>query len=176
MSQKTRQVSKKSKANQIETMIRLLNSGKTQTEAAKSLGVNIRTVQRWVAEPDVRNQLAATQKEMKAIVESDPLVLSVTQIRAQVAEILDYRDSQRVFAEKMGRVVLRGLNVLDKAIERLENSPDELSTRHIPGLIKAITDANEKLAHSWERVAGLDDVLETLRDDPQVIAPGETEA
>jgi len=61
MSHKTRQASKKSKADQTETVIRLLNAGKTQTEAAKTIGVNIRTVQRWVADSRVKERSASAE-------------------------------------------------------------------------------------------------------------------
>jgi hypothetical protein len=41
--------------------------------------------------------------------------------------------------------------------------------------MKAIVDANEKLCNSWQRVSGLDDLLETLRDEPKIISQGQEE-
>lgn len=173
MSQKTRQASKKSKADQVEAVIRLLNAGKTQTEAAKTIGVNLRTVQRWVAEPDVKQRLAAAQREVKAIVASDPVVMSVVEVRAQVQEILDYRDSQRNFALQMGEVVQRATSILLKAIERIEENPDEVTARTIPQLMRAVTDAAEKVSSAWVRTTGLDDVLEEIGNEPKAISQGQ---
>jgi Tfp pilus assembly protein FimT len=103
MSQVVRQKPKRSKAEQIEMLIRLVNSGKTQAAAATAIGVNIRTVQRWLADPTVKERLVLIQQEASAIAQSDPVVLSVTDIRQQVDEILSYRDSQRHFATEMER-------------------------------------------------------------------------
>lgn len=173
MSQKTRQASKKSKADQVEAVIRLLNAGKTQTEAAKTIGVNLRTVQRWVADPEVKQRLVAAQREVKAIVASDPVVMTVTEVRAQVQEILDYRDSQRNFALQMGEVVQRATSVLLKVVERIEENPDEVTARTIPQLMRAITDAAEKVSSSWIRATGLDDVLEEIGSEPKAISQGQ---
>ena len=175
MTRQNRHIPKKSKAEQIEAAIRLLNTGKTQAETAAVIGINIRTLQRWVAQPEIKERLVELQQRTNVIVKSDPVVLSVTEIRAQINEILGYRDSQRVFAEQMGGIVHKGMKVLNQAIERLENSPDEVSIRHIPPLMKAIVDANEKLCNSWHRVSGLDDLLETLRDEPKIISQGQEE-
>jgi|GEM_PF-2345766 len=176
MSQKVRQNPKKSKAEQIETVIRLINAGKTQAAAAVAIGVNIRTVQRWLAEPTVKERLVSIQQEVKEIAKSDPIVLSVTDIRAQVQEILDYRDSQRSFALEMGLVVQKSTTVLLRAVEKLEQNPDELSARTIPQLLRAVADTAEKVSNAWARSTGLDDLLETLRDEPQTISQRETEA
>ncbi|MBW4549296.1 MAG: helix-turn-helix domain-containing protein [Symplocastrum torsivum CPER-KK1] len=175
MSQKQRQSSKKSKPDQIEAVIRLLNAGKTQTEAAKTLGINLRTVQRWVADPEVKQRLVAAQREVKAIVASDPVVMSVTEIRAQVQEILDYRDSQRNFALEMGRVVQKATLILLNAVERLEENPDEVTIRTIPQLMRAVTDASEKVSSAWARTTGLDDLLEQI-NEPKAIREGSSEA
>jgi transposase len=176
MSQKPRQKPKKSKAEQIETLIRLINSGKTQSAAATAIGVNIRTVQRWLADPAVRERLVSIQQEASAIAQSDPVVLSVTDIRAQVQEILNYRDSQRSFALEMGLVIQKSTAVLLKAVEKLEQNPDEISARTIPQLLRAVTDAAEKVSNAWSRATGLDDLLEGLKDEPQAISQGQTEA
>jgi hypothetical protein len=165
MSQKPRQNPKKSKAEQVETVIRLINAGKTQAETAAAIKINIRTVQRWLAQPTVKERLVSIQQEVKEIAKSDPVVLSVTDIRAQVQEILDYRDSQRSFALQMGQVVEIGTRVLLRAVERLEANPEDLNVRSIPPLMRTLTDASEKVSNAWARTTGLDDLLESIKDD-----------
>jgi predicted DNA-binding protein (UPF0251 family) len=173
MSDKPRQASKKSKADQIETAIRLLNAGKTQAEAAKTLGVNIRTVQRWLSNPEVKQRLVAARREVKAILVSDPLVMTVTDVRAQVQEILDYRDCQRNFALQMGEVVEKSTSILLKVLERVERNPDEVTVRNLPQLMRAVTDAAEKVSSAWVRATGLDDVLEEIGSEPKTISQGQ---
>jgi hypothetical protein len=170
MSQNPRQSPKKSKTEQLETVIRLINAGKTQAETAAVLKVNIRTIQRWLADPKVKARLSSIQQEVKEIAKSDPVVLSVTDIRAQVQEIRDYRDSQRSFALKMGEVVERATNILLKAVEQLEENPNEVTVRTIPQLMRAVTDAGEKVSNAWVRTTGLDDLLESIKDEPEVIS------
>jgi hypothetical protein len=167
MSQKIRQNPKKSKADQIETVIRLVNAGQTQAQAALAVGVNLRTVQRWLSQPEVKGRLVAIQNEAKAIAQSDPVVVAVVDIRGQAEEILNYRDSQRNFALQMGLVVQKSTDVLLKAVERIEKNPDELSVRSIPPLLRAVVDAAEKVSSSWARATALDDLLERIANDPE---------
>jgi hypothetical protein len=175
MSEKIRQTPKRSKAEQIETVIRLINGGKTQAAAAAAIGVNLRTVQRWVGQPEVRERLIAARKEIKAIAQSDPAVLAVTDIRAQVQEILDYRDAQRSFALQMGVVVHKATAILLRAVERIEENPDEVTARTIPQLMRAVTDAAEKVSSAWVRATGLDDILEELGSEPKAVSQGQEE-
>jgi transposase len=177
MTKGVRQSPKKpTKAEQLNIVIGLINGGKSQAAAAKAVGLHLRTVQRWLAEPEVRQKLETTRKEVQAIAKADPVVLSLTEIRQQIDEILSYRDSQRRFAVEMGEVVFRAVVVIKKAVERLEINPDEVSIRSIPPLLKAITDASEKVSNSWSRSVGLDGLLDTLKDESQVISQRETEA
>ncbi len=167
MSQEIRQKPKKSKADQLETVIRLVNAGKTQAQAAVVVGVNLRTVQRWLSQPEVKGRLVAIQNEAKVIAQSDPVVVAVLDIRGQAEEILSYRDSQRNFALQMGLVVQKSTDVLLKAVERLEDNSDELSARSIPPMIRAVVDAAEKVSSSWARATALDDLLERIANDPE---------
>lgn len=153
-------------------LIRLLNAGKTQAAAATAIGVNTRTVQRWIANPAVKERLVSIQQEASAIAKTDPVVLSVADIRRQVEEIISYRDTQRSFALEMGLVVQKATGILLHAVERLEENPEEVTVRTIPQLMKAITDAAEKVSNSWVRATGLDDVLEELGSEPKVISQG----
>lgn len=171
MSQTVRQKPKKTKAEQIETVIRLINAGKTQAAAATAIGVNVRTVQRWLTEPTVKERLISIQQEANAIAQTDPVVLSVTDIRVQVQEILDYRNSQRSFALEMGAVVQKATAVLLKAVEKLEENPDEMSARTIPQLLRAVVDAADKVSNAWSRATGLDDLLEQI-NEPKAISQG----
>jgi predicted transcriptional regulator len=159
---------------QVTKAVRLLHAGKTQQEVANLCGVSLRTVQRWASQNAA--ELQNLQSQEKAIIQSDPIVLTLTDIRSQVQEILDYRDSQRNFALEMGVVVQRTIAILSKTLERLEQNPDEITVRNLPQLMRAVADCAEKVSGAWSRATGLDDLLENLNDEPQVTAQGQTEA
>jgi hypothetical protein len=153
--------------------LRLLHSGKSQKETSELCGVSLRTIQRWAQERG--SDLQALEVQEKALIQSDPLVLSVTDVRLQVQEILNYRDSQRSFALEMGLVVRKSTAVLLRAVERMEASPDEVSARTVPQLLRAVVDAAEKVSSAWARATGLDDVLERLGDEPKAVESGSKE-
>jgi hypothetical protein len=55
-----------------------------------------------VADPQLKQRLTEVEQETDVIVKSDPVVLTVVDVRSQVQELLDYRESQRSFASDMG--------------------------------------------------------------------------
>ena len=168
--------SQRSKTEQLEIVIKLLSRGKTQSEAAAAAGVTSRTIQRWFADPQLKQRLTEVEQETDAIIKTDPVVLTVTDIRSQVQELLDYRESQRSFALDMGMVVKKSTTVLLQVVERLEKNPDEINVRSLPQLMRAVADLSEKVSSAWSRSAGLDDLLDRVgANDPQTIAPGEAE-
>jgi hypothetical protein len=175
MSQAERQKPKKTKAEQIEMLIRLINAGKTQAAAATAIGVNIRTVQRWLTDPSVKERLASIQQEASAIAQTDPVVLSVVEVREQVGQILNYRDSQLSFAQEMGEVVQRSTRIIKIALDRIEANPDELTVRTLPQLLRAVGDVAEKVSAAWVRVTGIDDIFEELGSEPKTISQRQEE-
>jgi transposase len=153
--------------------IRLLHSGKSQKEVAELCGVSLRTVQRWAQERGA--DLQALEAQEKVLVQSDPAVLCVVDIRSQVEEILNYRESQSSFALEMGMVVKKATAVILKAVERLEENPEEVNARNLPQLLRAVTDAAEKVSGAWARTTGLDDLLERIGNEPKAVESGSKE-
>ena len=158
-----------------ERAVELLLSGHTQAEVAKILGRDIRTIQKWVALPEVKVLLEARGKQRKALVQSDPVVLSVVDIRSQVQEILDYRDSQRSFAVEMGAVIQKATAILAKVVEQIEQNPEQVTARTLPQLMRAVADTAEKVSNAWARATGLDDLLEQIGNEPKAVESGEKE-
>jgi hypothetical protein len=105
------------------------------------------------------------KNEARAIAQIDPVVLGLVDIRTQVDQIMCYRDSQRNFALQMGEVVQRATKVLLRAVEKLELNPDDLNVRSIPPLMRTVADSSEKVSNAWARTTGLDDLLESIKDD-----------
>lgn len=171
----SRQIQKKSKAEQLEIVLKFLNAGKTQAEAANAAGINIRTVQRWVTDPKVKAQLADIQEQTNAIIKCDPVVLGLTDIRLQVQEILNYRDSQRSFALEMGTVVQKATVILAKAVERIEQNPEEVTARNLPQLMRAVSETAERVSNAWAKTTGLDDLLEQIGNEPKAVESSEKE-
>ena len=153
----------------MEVVVKVLAAGKTQAEAAIAAGVTTRTVQRWILDPQVKQRLAEIQQQTDAIIKSDPVVLTVTEVREQVQQILTYRDCQASFADQMGLVVQKSTSILLQALERIEQNPDELTSRQIPQLLRATVDAFQEVSSAWSRRTGLDDIMERLAaDDPEI--------
>jgi transcriptional regulator with XRE-family HTH domain len=150
--------------------LRLLHSGKSQKEVSELCGVSLRTIQRWAREKEA--DLQALKVQQKVLVQSDPAVLSVVDIRSQVEEILNYRESQSSFALEMGMVVKKATAVILKAVERLEENPEEVNARNLPQLLRAITDAAERTSSAWARAVGLDDLLEQIGNEPKTVDLG----
>ena len=147
---------------------RFLTEGHSQDKVAEMLGISTRTLQRWIQAGDVEVKADLLDVAHQAVSE----VLASESIRAQIEEIVNYRDSQRFFALEMGLVVQKATAVLLKAVQKLEENPDEMSARTIPQLLRAVTDASQKVSDSWARATGLDDILEQLRNEPKVISQG----
>jgi hypothetical protein len=166
----------RSKTEQIEIVIKLLSRGKTQSEAAEAAGITTRTIQRWFSDPQLKQRLIDAEQETNVIIKSDPVLLTVVDIRSQVQELLDYRESQRSFALDMGMVVKKSTTVLLRAVERLEQNPDEITVRSLPQLMRAIGDLSEKVSSAWSRSVGLDDLLDRVgANEPQIIEFGSEE-
>lgn len=158
----------------VSKAIRLLHAGKSQQEVAKLCGVSLRTIQRWASEKAV--ELQSLESQEKALIQSDPVVLTVTEVREQVQQILSYRDSQASFANQMGLVVQKSTDVLLRVIERIERNPDEVTARNLPQLMRAVSDASEKVSSAWMRATGLDDLLDQVTNEPKVITQRSDEA
>jgi hypothetical protein len=159
-----------------ERAVELLVSGRTQLEVAKILGRNLRTVQKWLSLPEFKDALEAKKQQRKALIQSDPVVLSVVEIRQQVEQILAYSESQKTFATEMGEVVFKSVRLLKAAVERLENNPDELTVRNIPAFIRAVCVASQTVSVAWSDASGLESLLEQVRaDEPKAIKIGEKE-
>lgn len=158
-----------------ERAVELIVAGRTQSEVAKILNRDVRTVQKWLSQPEVKDLLEGRGKQKKALVQSDPVVLNVVDIRSQVQEILDYRDSQHSFAVEMGAVIQKATAILAKAVERIEQNPEEVTARTLPQLLRAVADVAEKVSNSWARATGLDDLLEQVGNEPKAVELGEKE-
>jgi hypothetical protein len=44
-----------------------------------------------------------------------------------------------------------------------------LNARNLPQLLRAVTDAAEKVSNAWIRTTGLDDLLEQVASEPKVV-------
>lgn len=162
-------LSREEREQKIDEAIRLLRSGLTQEEVAGILKINVRTVQRWVADPEFKAKISASEQRDREIIQTDKPTQStlrrLTEIQEQLDAIESYRESQKAFAIRFGGILCRACNVLDKAVEKLEQNPEEMTARLIPQMMKAVTDASEKVSSAWARATGLEDLLEVLQDE-----------
>ncbi len=137
----------------------LLEEGWKPQAVALELGVSLRSIQRWIANRDCSDE--GSQAELIAV--ANKSVAEVTSISQQVADLLDYRDSQRLLATEMGSLASRLSSIARKALDRLEESPEEITPRVLPGILKSIAELSEKSSNCWARSTGLEEVLNAIQ-------------
>ena len=137
----------------------LIDDGWKAQAVALELGVSLRSVQRWVA--DRKNSDEGSQAELIAM--ADEAAAEVTSVSQQVGDLLDYRDSQRLLATEMGSLASRLSSIARKALDRLEESPEEITPRVLPGILKVIAELSEKSSNCWARSTGLEEVLNAVQ-------------
>lgn len=152
-----------------ERAVRLLADGRTQTEVASILGRNLRTVQKWVADPEFKQQLEAQKLQTTALIQSDPIVLSVTELRLQIDAIVACRNFYRDFATQWTPIIEEASEAIRSSITRLKENPDELTTRTLPALMRSVVDSQKIVGDCWKQSVSLDDLLERLDREPQQI-------
>jgi hypothetical protein len=137
----------------------LLDEGWKPQVVALELGVSLRSVQRWIANRSCSDE--GSQAELIAV--ADKVVAEVTSISQQVVDLQDYRDSQRLLATEMGALASRLSSIARKTLDRLEESPEEITPRVLPGILKSIAELSEKSSNCWARSTGLEEVLNAVQ-------------
>lgn len=137
----------------------LLDEGWKPQAVALELGVSLRSVQRWIANRNYSNE--GSQAELIAF--TDRAVVEAASVNQQVGDLLDYRDSQRLLATEMGSLASRLSSIAGKALDRLEESPEEITPRILAGILRAIAELSEKSSNCWARSTGLEEVLNAVQ-------------
>ena len=137
----------------------LLDEGWKPQAVALELEVSLRSVQRWIANRDCSDE--GSQAELIAV--ADRAVVEAASVNQQVGDLLDYRDSQRLLATEMGSLASRLSSIAGKALDRLEESPEEITPRILAGILRAIAELSEKSSNCWARSTGLEEVLNAIQ-------------
>jgi predicted transcriptional regulator len=137
----------------------LLDEGWKPQAVALELGVSLRSVQRWIANRNSSDE--GSQVELIAV--ADRAVVEAASVNQQVGDLLDYRDSQRLLATEMGSLASRLSSIAGKALDRLEESPEEITPRILAGILRAIAELSEKSSNCWARSTGLEEVLNAIQ-------------
>ena len=137
----------------------LLDEGWKPQAVALELGVSLRSVQRWIANRNSSDE--GSQVELIAV--ADRAVVEAASVNQQVGDLLDYRDSQRLLAKEMGSLASRLSSIAGKALDRLEESPEEITPRVLAGILRAIAELSEKSSNCWARSTGLEEVLNAIQ-------------
>jgi hypothetical protein len=113
MPRQKRQSPKKSKQQQLDTVVRALANGKTQVEAAHEAGVSSRSVQRWILNPEIQLRIVALQQELKAI--KNPATLNQTQETSYTCQ-----ESEEDITLRIKILAPKALSCLETIIDNVE--------------------------------------------------------
>jgi hypothetical protein len=139
--------------------LNLLEEGWKPPAIAQELGVSLRSVQRWLAKRHFSDE--GSQAELATF--ADRTVVEAMSVDQQFGDLLDYRSSQLLLATQMGSLAGRLSLIAGKALDRLEESPEEVTPRLLAGILRSIGELSEKSSNCWARATGLEEVLNAIQ-------------
>lgn len=146
------------------TAINLLASGMSRGDVAKSIGKSYKTVQRWEADQDFAAALATEIERRRQRTEEKLQAVADEQIDQDVASL---RDDLAAYHKALVNVqkqrLMRGREMMDKAMRRLKDLPDEaLSATEAVRIYQAGDLSIEKGLSNWGEALAVDDVLSRM--------------
>lgn len=164
--------------DRVDRAIKLLKAGRSQVEVARLVGVSSRTIARWISDPEVQAKLGKQQGQGALVKAASGLKPS--EIRSQVSEILQYRQFESQSAVELGIILRLATSSIRRALESLQDNPEELSLRLVAPLLRVVLDGSGRVSDCWARAVGLDDLLEAIEainsEQPQIAATRSEEA
>jgi len=149
--------------------IALLADGMSQGAAAKSMGCNRATINRWAQKEDFAAALAAEIERRRQRTEAKLQEAANEQIDKEVDSL---RAAMAEYHEAIVRVqkqrLTRGKLIMDKAFARLQDLPSEaIGVKDIAPLIMAADRLFEKGLENWGDALAVDDLMQRLGNDGQ---------
>lgn len=147
--------------------IALMADGMSQNEAAKALGCNRVTINRWAQKENFSAALAAEIERRRQRTEAKLQEAADQQIDADVASL---REEMAEFHKALVNVqkqrINRGRAIMDKAFARLQDLPAEaIGIKDIAPLIMAADRLFEKGLENWGDAIAVDEVLDRMGRD-----------
>lgn len=147
--------------------IALMADGMSQNEAAKALGCNRVTINRWAQKENFSAALAAEIERRRQRTEAKLQEAADQQIDADVASL---REEMAEFHKALVNVqkqrINRGRVIMDKAFARLQDLPAEaIGIKDIAPLIMAADRLFEKGLENWGDAIAVDEVLDRMGRD-----------
>jgi hypothetical protein len=149
----------------VESAFHLLDNQYTKRDICNKLGISIRTLQRWIKEGTYESTNDKAQEKLEQISLETIAAVKVVDDNSLVDDPLqgltDYMESQRWFAIQLGVLAAKLLPVLQLATEQV--SPEDISVRSLPQLLRAVGDLADNASSCWARATGLEEVLSVFR-------------
>jgi transposase len=147
--------------------IALMADGMSQNEAAKSLGCNRVTVNRWAQREDFAAALAAEIERRRQRTEAKLQEAANEQIDQDVASLrAEMAEFHKAIVNVQKQRLSRGKVIMDKAFARLQDLPAEaIGVKDIAPLIMAADRLFEKGLEAWGDALAVDDILNRMGSD-----------
>lgn len=143
-------------------VISLLADGKSQGDAAKSLGVSRKTVNRWAQRDDFSVALQAEIDRRQQRLEEGLREASNEAIDADIASFRqDLQEYHQAVVNVQKMRLSRGKTIFDTAMRRFRDLPDEaIAIKDIPALVRAANDLIGGGLDNWGDALAIQDVLD----------------
>jgi predicted transcriptional regulator len=147
--------------------IALMAEGMSQNEAAKSLGCNRVTVNRWAQRQGFAAALAAEIERRRQRTEAKLQEAANEQIDQDVASLRqEMAEFHKAIVNVQKQRLSRGKVIMDKAFARLQDLPAEaIGVKDIAPLIMAADRLFEKGLETWGDALAVDDILNRMGSD-----------
>ena len=144
--------------------VALMAEGLSQNEAAKRLGCNRVTINRWAQKPDFAAALAAEIERRRLRTEQQLQEAADRQIDENVASIRDeLAEYHKAVVNVQKQRLTRGRLMMEKAIRRLQDLPDEaLTAADAVRMAQAADSFLEKGLGNWGEALAIDDLMSRL--------------
>lgn len=147
--------------------IALLADGMSQNAAAKSMGCNRATINRWAQKEDFATVLAAEIERRRQRTEAKLQEAANEQIDEDVASLrAEMAEFHKAIVNVQKQRLNRGRIIMDKAFARLQDLPAEaIGVKDIAPLIMAADRLFEKGLETWGDALAVDDMLSRMSND-----------
>ncbi|MDX2215503.1 MAG: hypothetical protein SFY66_19725 [Oculatellaceae cyanobacterium bins.114] len=139
-----------------------LASGKSQSATARDIGVDRKTINRWLAEEEFKAELERRSDRLQQQHQEQADALQDEEISQFYEGLKAYRDARlQIYRAKLAR----GTKILKKAGERFDDLPAEaIAASSLVGFLSIADQLCESGLSGWAELLALEELLKRLED------------
>ncbi len=140
-----------------------LASGKSQAATARDIGVDRKTISRWMAHADFAAELERRRSRLQEKHQEQADALQDEEISQFYADLKAYKEARlNVYRAKLAR----GMKILKRAGERFDDLPTEaIAPQSLVGLFSIADQLSEAGLSGWAEILAIDELLKRLDGD-----------